>query len=125
MQYESEEEHRREKKEALERTSILANERTYAAWIRTGLTALVTTLGFIGFMSSLLAPIPFAIVTFLLGGCSAACFIMGAWRYHHVGIRMVTIKFAGAPIWLLTLLSAILVLVTATTLFAILQITHA
>jgi len=66
---------------ALDRT-VLANERTYAAWIRTGLAALAAGLGIAKFMTGLMplwsiliiaaVLIGFSSVAFLLAGCSAA-----------------------------------------------------
>ncbi len=113
----STEEHRQQKKEALERTSVLANERTYAAWVRTGLTAFATSIGFVGLLSGVLDPFTLRSVALILGLSSATFFLIAGWRYHHVGSRMVTIKTFGTPIWLLVGLSLILVVATIFVLF--------
>jgi putative membrane protein len=100
--------------ESLERTSVLANERTYAAWVRTGLTALASGLGieeFLGDGSVVPAGITRAISLILLAS-SGLCFFLAAWRYQHVGVRMVSTHVSGAPISLMIFLSTVLITVS-------------
>jgi putative membrane protein len=93
---------------ALDRT-VLANERTYAAWLRTGLTALATGLGTARFMPAAIPLWSVRMITALLLLFSAASFALAAWRYEnlHVGIRHLDVN--TIPPLLVTLLSALLV----------------
>ena len=93
-----------------ERTSVLANERTYSAWIRTGITALAAGLGFEKFLGSVLPETHIRILSMVLLGFSFASFFLAAWRYQHVGRRMVTTSVSGAPVKLLVGISVILML---------------
>ncbi|MGA8165513.1 MAG: DUF202 domain-containing protein [Waddliaceae bacterium] len=94
--------------EEKELTSVLANERTYNSWQRTGLTGLVTGLAVERFLGSVM---PFSIMrttSMILLFFSILCFILGAWRYQHVGTRIPTFKISGAPELLLVITSAFL-----------------
>ncbi|MEC7838462.1 MAG: DUF202 domain-containing protein [Chlamydiota bacterium] len=106
------------KRESSERTSVLANERTYAAWLRTGLTALAAGLGIEKFLGdgSVIPINLIRIVSISLLSLSTACFYLAAWRYQHVGVRLVSSHVSGAPVWLLVLISGILCCVTLITL---------
>ncbi|MGA8163688.1 MAG: DUF202 domain-containing protein [Waddliaceae bacterium] len=99
--------------EERERTSVLANERTYNAWMRTGMTALATGLGVERFLSGV---IPFFIMrttSMVLLLFSILCFILGAWRYQHVGTRIPIFRISGAPEYLLVFTSAVLSIAAA------------
>ena len=91
-----------------ELTSVLANERTFAAWTRTGLTALVTGLGVAKFLHGVLPERFIPIIAMILFFCSASFFTLAAWRYSHVGIRMKTTRVAGASTFMLIILAALL-----------------
>lgn len=108
-------------RESSERTSVLANERTYAAWVRTGLTSLAAGLGIEKFFNdgSVIPNELTRIIAIVLLLTSSTCFFLAAWRYQHVGIRMVSTHVSGAPIFLMNILSAIL---TITALLALLGI---
>ena len=72
---------------ALDRT-VLANERTSAAWIRTGLGAMVAGLAIEHLLievypSWIIRGLAVALIIF-----SAAAFLIGAWRYSHLGIKL-------------------------------------
>ncbi|NGX58699.1 MAG: hypothetical protein K940chlam3_01607 [Chlamydiae bacterium] len=95
-----------------ELTSVLANERTYAAWTRTGLTALVTGLGVAKFLHGVLPEWMIPIIAMILFFCSASFFTLAAWRYSHVGIRMRTTKVAGASTFILLILTVLLGLIS-------------
>lgn len=99
-------------REDSERTSVLANERTYAAWLRTGLTALAAGLGIEKFLGdgSVIPNEMIRTITLILIATSGFCFYLAAWRYQHVGIRMMSCHVSGAPIFLMVILSAFLVL---------------
>lgn len=99
-------------RESSERTSVLANERTYAAWVRTGLNSLAAGLGIEKFLyDGTVIPNEItrtiAVVLLLTSG---TCFFLAAWRYQHVGVRMVSTHVSGAPIFLMNMLSALLVI---------------
>lgn len=95
-----------------ELTSVLANERTYAAWTRTGLTALVTGLGVAKFLQGVLPLWLIPAIAMILFFCSAAFFFLAAWRYSHVGIRVKTTKVAGASTFILLVLTGLLCLIS-------------
>jgi len=71
---------------ALDRT-VLANERTYQAWLRTGLASAAAGLG-VASLSKAATPlwILLIIATILLLS-SALFFWVAAWRYSHVHLR--------------------------------------
>lgn len=105
--------------EGRERTSVLANERTYAAWVRTGLTSLAAGAGFERFFGDVIPhPVNRAIAITLIG-CSALFFYLAAWRYHHVGTRLITYRISGAPVTLLNILSGMLLLAALALLIAL------
>lgn len=72
---------------ALDRT-VLANERTYAAWIRTGLAALATGLGAAKFLTGLLPNWSIHALAGVLIGFSAVAFLIAAWRYRHLHVKV-------------------------------------
>lgn len=91
--------------------TILANERTYAAWVRTGLAALVTGLGVERFLGGVIPdPVIRAISMSLLSFCVIA-FLLGAWRYISVGSKIPEHKRFGTPAPVILLLTILLVLV--------------
>jgi putative membrane protein len=94
---------------ALDRT-ILANERTYAAWIRTGISSLIAGLAVEKF---LLEAIPLwgihAIsITFIV--FSGVAFFLAAWRYRHFMVRLEDIDIAMVPLPVMRLISLVLIL---------------
>jgi len=93
---------------ALDRT-VLANERTYAAWIRTGLAALATGLGIAKFMTGILPvwSIRFVVATLLV--FSAVAFLVAAWRYGHLHIRVAHLEVDAVPLSITRILSLVLV----------------
>lgn len=100
-------------------TSILANERTYAAWLRTGLTALATSLGSQAFLSHILGRVYLNLLSSVLSLFSILCFFLAAWRYRHVGNRLAETNVFGAPIFLLVFCSSLLILITFVNLIGI------
>jgi len=95
-----------------ELTSVLANERTFAAWTRTGLTALVTGLAVAKFLHGVLPEKFIPVIATILFFCSAIFFALAAWRYSHVGSRMKTTKVAGASTIMLIVLATLLGIVS-------------
>ncbi len=100
-------------------TSILANERTYAAWIRTGLTSLATGLVVAKFLPGTISWHIVQIMTITLLLSSALSFYLAAWRYIHVSRRLETTKIFGAPIMLLAIGSGFLILISALAIYGI------
>ena len=105
----AEEPHVTAKRESSERTSVLANERTYAAWVRTGLSAMATGLGAAAFLGGVISDRLIHSLSCILLLLSATCFFLAAWRYRHVGVRMVSTHVAGAPVTLMCMISAFLI----------------
>ncbi len=95
-----------------ELTSVLANERTYAAWVRTGLTTLATGLVVAKFLNGVLPEKLIPVIAFLLFFCSFSFFTIATWRYSHVGTRLPAVRIAGASTRILFILTLILGIVT-------------
>ena len=93
---------------ALDRT-LLANERTYAAWLRTGLTAFATGLGTARFMPAALPLWSVRLITALLLLFSAVSFALAAWRYENLHVSMRHLDVNTISPWLVTVLSVLLV----------------
>lgn len=83
---------------ALDRT-VLANERTYAAWIRTGLTTLVAGLAIEKFMvgSNSMPGWAFRSIAVILIVYSMIAFTIAAWRYNHLGLKLVHLDIKSIP----------------------------
>ncbi len=81
---------------ALDRT-VLANERTYAAWIRTGLTTLVAGLAIEKFMVDAMPGLIFQSIAVILIVYSMIAFIIAAWRYNHLGLKLVNLDIKSIP----------------------------
>jgi len=92
---------------ALDRT-VLANERTYQAWIRTGLAALLSGLGIEKFMNDAEPVLPLLLVTVMLLIFSGAAFLLSAWRYGHLHVRISHLEVDLLPIWIVKVLSILL-----------------
>jgi len=103
---------------ALDRT-VLANERTFAAWIRTGLAALVGGLAveriFLGVHPAWL--IRFVAVILIL--FSAGAFLLAVWRYAHLGIRLQALDVRLVPTRLATAMGIVMVLCSLLSLLAL------
>ncbi|MGI9372832.1 MAG: YidH family protein [Hyphomicrobiales bacterium] len=70
---------------AVDRT-LLANERTYASWLRTGLCALTAGLAIEKFMVDVLPFWGIRIISVILIMFSAFVFLLAAWRHAHLRI---------------------------------------
>jgi len=93
---------------ALDRT-VLANERTFQAWIRTGLSALAAGLGIANFLQGTIPQLillTLATVMILLG---ILAFLQSSWRYTHLHIRMATLDVEATPTWMVKAISFSLV----------------
>ncbi len=89
---------------ALDRT-ILANERTYAAWIRTGFASLATGLGVERFMLNTIPLWSIHSIATLLLLFSAASFILAGWRYHHLRVKLENIDVDMVPMLVIRMIS--------------------
>ena len=92
---------------ALDRT-VLANERTYAAWIRTGLAALAAGLGTAKFMIDLLPLWSIRFISAALIGFSAMAFLLAAWRYQHLHLKVQHLEVDAMPLTMVRSFSLIL-----------------
>lgn len=91
-----------------EHNTVLANERTYSAWLRTGITALATGLGIERFLGGVIPDPVIRAISMSLLLFSIVAFALGAWRYVHVGGMLQTHRVFGAPAPLLMLISLLL-----------------
>ena len=88
--------------------TVLANERTYSAWVRTGLTALATGVAFDKF---LIGTMPdwtirtIAIILILFSGCA---FFLAIWHYTHLGLKLRYAEIRTLPIKSLVVLTVAL-----------------
>lgn len=92
---------------ALDRT-VLANERTYAAWIRTGLTSLVAGLGIARFLSGSMSLWSTHTIAAILILYSAVAFFLAAWRYQHLHVGMAHLDVKMIPVAMVKLSSFVL-----------------
>lgn len=93
---------------ALDRTA-LANERTYAAWIRTGLAALVTGLGIARFLVDSVPLWSIRTIAAILLVFSAVAFFLAAWRYEHLHVGMAHLDVKMIPVGMVKLSSLVLI----------------
>ncbi len=92
---------------ALDRT-VLANERTYQSWLRTGLASLVSGLGVAKFLKDIMPLGILLIVASILILFSAVAFLLSSWRYSHLHLRIVHLDIDATPMWLVKTVSLIL-----------------
>ena len=83
----------------------LANERTFAAWIRTGIAALAGGLAIAKFLLGTAPDWGLRAVAALLVVFSFAAFIVAGWRYSHLHVRMAHLDVQALPKSLVMLLS--------------------
>ncbi len=67
---------------------VLANERTYAAWIRTGLALLVSGLAVKKFMLDVMPSWSVHAIAVILTLLAAVAFLVAGWRYTHLSPRL-------------------------------------
>ena len=92
---------------ALART-VLANERTYAAWIRTGLASLATGLAIVKFLAEVLPVWSIRLIAMILIGFSVIAFLLAAWRYRHLHIKVSHLEVDVVPLFVIRILSFVL-----------------
>ncbi len=86
--------------------TILANERTYSAWIRTGLAALGGGVAFEVALANGKAGWAVSTIAIILIAFSACAFLLGIWHYTHLGLKLRRAEIRSLPI-------AVMVVVTA------------
>jgi inner membrane protein YidH len=94
---------------SIDRT-VLANERTYAAWIRTGLTALAAGIAVEKLLAGIMAAWSIRGIAVILILYSALAFCLAAWRYTHLGIPLARADVKAVPVIVTTGASVALVL---------------
>ncbi len=67
--------------------TVLANERTYQAWLRTGLASAAAGLGIFSLLKATIPLWILLIIATILLLFSALFFWLAAWRYSHVHLR--------------------------------------
>jgi inner membrane protein YidH len=103
---------------ALDRT-VLANERTYAAWIRTGLTALAAGIAIEKFMAGVIPGWGTRSIAAILILIGAVSFFVAAWRYMHLGVRIGRADVKAVPAALTTAASVLLIVCALIALFGL------
>lgn len=94
---------------ALDRT-ILANERTYAAWIRTGISALIAGLAVEKFLLEAIPIWGVHIISVALIAFSSVAFFLASWRYRHFLVRLEDVDVAMVPLPVMRGISLVLIL---------------
>ncbi len=93
---------------ALDRT-VLANERTYQAWLRTGLSFLAAGIGVFKFLKTDMLLWTLTFLAAVLIVFSILAFIQAAWQYNHLHLKIAHLDVDLRPAWQINLLSLILV----------------
>lgn len=94
---------------SIDRT-VLANERTYAAWIRTGLTALAAGIAVEKLLVGVMAAWSIRGIAVILILFSALSFVVAAWRYTHLGFKLSRADVKVVPTMVISGASVVLVL---------------
>jgi putative membrane protein len=88
--------------------TVLANERTFAAWIRTGLTALAAGIAIEKFLVDFMATWSLRSIAMILILFSAVAFFLAAWRYTHLGVKLSRTDVKAIPAVVTTGVSLVL-----------------
>jgi len=89
--------------------TVLANERTFQSWIRTGLAALASGLGISKFFSDSLPLWMLLIIATVLIALSIGAFLLASWRYSNLHFKMQELDVDATPRWVVRLISFSLV----------------
>jgi inner membrane protein YidH len=92
---------------ALDRT-VLANERTYQAWLRTGLASAAAGLGVAKFLQETIPLWILLVIATVLILFSAVAFWLAAWRYSHVHLRTAHLDIETIRPWMAKSISLVL-----------------
>jgi putative membrane protein len=104
---------------AADRT-ILAAERTYGSWIRTGLTALASGVGAKALLGDLMPDWAIRGTGAMLAFFSAFCFVAAAWRVLHLGPPPPQTNLTRVPASMLVVVNTVLTVVALIALISIL-----
>lgn len=94
---------------SLDRT-VLANERNYLSWVRTGLAFLAGGLAVARFMKEVMPLWALLITASLLILLSGLAFLVGSWRYHHLNLRIRHLDIDLTPSWWIHLASFVMII---------------
>ena len=89
--------------------TVLANERTFQSWIRTGLAALASGLGVAKFFSESMPLWMLLTIATVLIALSIGAFLLASWRYNNLHFRMQELDVDATPRWVVRLISFSLV----------------
>jgi len=89
--------------------TVLANERTFQSWIRTGLAALASGLGIAKFFSESMPLWMLLIIATVLIALSIGAFLLASWRYNNLHFKMQELDVDATPRWMVRLISFSLV----------------
>jgi len=107
----------RENNEVARQRALLDSERTFSAWLRTGLAAVIAGLGVSFFMSSgtysWLAPLVASIL--ILTG--SVIYVLAFWSYQEAYKQLRAEDFSRVPLWVLSLLVSILLVTSGISFF--------
>ncbi len=107
---------------AQDRTA-LASERTYAAWVRTGLASLAAALGVAKFIDHTVPVWTVRAIASLLILLAALSFILAAWRYTGLCKKLKNLDIALIPHQIVLSISGFLVICSGFALLAIWMMT--
>ena len=93
--------------------TVLANERTWLSWLRTGLALLAGGLAVARFMRTALPDWTALLVSTLLIMLSIAAFLLAPWRYSSIHLRMAQLDIDAMPERMVYAISGFLALCAA------------
>jgi len=89
--------------------TVLANERTFQSWIRTGLAALASGLGVAKFFSESMPLWMLLTIASVLIALSIGAFMLASWRYNNLHFKMKELDVDATPAWVVRIISFSLV----------------
>lgn len=90
--------------------TVLANERTYTSWVRTGLAALASGLALEKFFAGALPEWILRSIAVILVLFSLCAFVLAIWHYTHLGLKLQEADIRQLPLRSLAVLTAALCL---------------
>ena len=87
---------------------ILANERTYQAWLRTGLASAAAGLGIFSLLKAAFPLWILLVIATVLLLISAVFFWLAAWRYGHIHLRTRHLDIDALPLVIAKTISLLL-----------------
>ena len=89
--------------------TVLANERTFQSWIRTGLAALASGLGIAKFFSESMPLWMLLTIASVMIALSIGAFMLASWRYNNLHFKMKDLDVDATPAWVVRIISFTLV----------------